>query len=83
MKKGDDVADDIDYYAVRTTVSQDWVAATEELFLRTGYIKLSLHIRQVKMWGGKDMNGQHDTFGSPSLVSHLPPWPSNKKQSFQ
>ncbi len=53
MKKGDDVDDDHDG-AVRTGVSQDRVTAilcTEELFLGIQYIALSLHIRQVKMWG--------------------------------
>jgi hypothetical protein len=41
MKKGDDVADDDDDYAVRTSVSQDRVTVTlctEELFLRTQYM---------------------------------------------
>jgi hypothetical protein len=54
MKKGNDVAADDDD-EVRTSVSQDQVTATlcaEKLFLRTKYIYLSPHIRQVKMWGG-------------------------------
>ncbi len=41
MKKGEDVADDEDDDAVRTSVSQDQVTETlcnEELFLRTQYI---------------------------------------------
>ncbi len=41
MKKGDDVADDEDDDAVRTSVSQDQVTVTlcpEKLFLRTQYI---------------------------------------------
>ncbi len=41
MKKGDDVADDNDDDALKTSVSQDRVTValcTEELFLRTQYI---------------------------------------------
>jgi hypothetical protein len=55
MKKGDDIADDDDDAVARTSLSQDRVTATlrtEELFLRTQYIKLSPQIRRVKMWRG-------------------------------
>jgi hypothetical protein len=41
MKEGDDVADDNDDDAVRTSVSQEQVTATlstEELFLRAQYL---------------------------------------------
>jgi hypothetical protein len=57
-------------------VSQGRVKATlctEKLFLRTKYIYIgfSSHIRQEKMWEGKDTDGQHNTFSGPSWVSHL------------
>jgi hypothetical protein len=47
-KKGDEVADDEDDDAVRTSMSQDRVTATlctEELFVSPQYIKLSPQIR--------------------------------------
>ncbi len=47
-KKGDEVADDEDDDAVRTSMSQDRVTVTlctEELFLSPKYIKLSPQIR--------------------------------------
>jgi hypothetical protein len=62
MKKGDDVADDEDDDAVRTSVSQDRVTVplcTEELFIRTQNIWLSPHIRQVKCGRGEDTDSQH------------------------
>ncbi len=46
MKKGDDVADDDNDDAVRTSVSQDRVKTTlctKELFLRILYIVLSMY----------------------------------------
>jgi hypothetical protein len=50
MKKGDEVADDEDDDAVRTSVSQDQVTGaamwTEELFLSTKYICIALHTYQ-------------------------------------
>jgi hypothetical protein len=78
--KGDDVVvghndDDV----LRTSVSQNRVTVTlctEELFLRTHYIYLSPHIRQVKMCSGKETEGQHDKWSGPSWVSHLPAVPS-------
>jgi hypothetical protein len=73
--KGDEVADDEDDDAVRTSVLQDQMTATlctEELLLSTRYILLSLHIRWSTMWGGGgDLEDQHDTYGRPSWVSHL------------
>ncbi len=37
---------------------------------------LSPHIRwSTMLGGGKSTNGQHDTFGGPSWVSHLPAKP--------
>ncbi len=39
---------------------------TEELFLRTRYIKISPQIRQVKMYEGEDSDSQHDTSSGPA-----------------
>jgi hypothetical protein len=70
MKKGDEVADDEDDDAVRTSVSQDQVTATlctEELFLITQYRKISPHIRKVNHERGKkDKDRHHNTFSRPS-----------------
>jgi hypothetical protein len=85
IKKGDDVADDKGDDAVRTSVSQDRVTVTlciEEVFLRTPYIWLSPHIGQVKFGQWKDPDSQHNTFSSPSLVSHLPAGPPCNLQGF-
>jgi hypothetical protein len=35
------------------------------------------------MWGGKDMDSEHDTFGRPSWVSHIPGDPHLRIQSFR
>ncbi len=53
-KKRDDVADDEDDHAVRTTVSEDRMTATlctEELFLSTQYIVLPAY-QEVNHEGG-------------------------------
>jgi hypothetical protein len=44
---------------------------TEELFLSTHYIQLSLHIRKVIHEGEKDADGQHDTFSGPGWIASL------------
>jgi hypothetical protein len=63
----DEVADDEDDDEVRNSVSQVWVKATlctEELFLSTQYIYLSLPTYQKgQSWGGgENRDGQHNTF---------------------
>ncbi len=68
MKKGDDVTVDDE---VRTSVTQNRVTATlstEELFLRTRYLRLCTYcIRQVKKGGRvKGPDSQHNTRISPS-----------------
>jgi hypothetical protein len=86
-KNGDKVTDDedADDYVVRTSVSQDRVTGTlytKELFLSTQYIfNVALpayHI--VNYLGAEDTNGQHNTFGRPSWVSHLPAIPHHGLQ---
>jgi hypothetical protein len=55
MEKGDDIVDDDDDDAVRTSVSQVQVTeklCSKELFLSTQYKLFSPLIRRIKMWGG-------------------------------
>jgi hypothetical protein len=55
MKKGDDVVDDEDDYAVRTRVSQEQVTATlctEELLPSTQFICIPLPAYQEDQMGG-------------------------------
>jgi hypothetical protein len=67
MKKRDNLVDDEDDDGVRTSVLQDRVTATLCNFF-SGiriYIYLSLHIQTGKNVGGKDTDGQYDTFRGP------------------
>jgi hypothetical protein len=69
--KRDNVADDEDDDAVRTSVSQDWVTptlCTKELFLSTRYILYSSpHTsNRSNVGGGEDTDSQYDTLAVPA-----------------
>jgi hypothetical protein len=74
MFKREDDDGDVDD-EVRTTVpSQNHATATlstEESFLRTLYLELSPHISR-EVWGGQEIDGQHDTNRQSQLDSQLP-----------
>jgi hypothetical protein len=82
MKKGEDIADDDDVNQCVTRLSDSDTVYGGIVPQDSVSIALSTFQTGKKCRGGRDTDEQHDTFSSPSCVSHLPSEPLSDLQGF-